>query len=197
MQGVLVISILVTVFTTKEYTTEELESFTKDDDVIDDEKTSGLMDIFTDFRKMPLTMRQLSYVQFFSWFGLFGMWVFTTPAIAHHVYGLAIDDTSSKAYQDAGDWVGVLFGIYNSVSAVYAFFLPAIAHKFGRKKNTYRFPARWRCRINIHVFCSQRILVDWFDGGCGYRVGQHSCHALRYSCGFYSCAKNGSLYGYF
>ena len=79
-------------------------------------------------------MRQLSGVQFFSWFGLFGMWVFTTPAIAHHVYGLAVDETHSAAFQDAGDWVGILFGVYNAVAAVFAFFLPAIAYKFGRKK---------------------------------------------------------------
>ena len=78
-------------------------------------------------------MRQLSWVQFFSWFGLFGMWVFSTPAIAHHVYGLALDDTHSSTYQNAGDWVGILFGVYNAVSAVYAFFLPAIAKKLGRK----------------------------------------------------------------
>ena len=79
-------------------------------------------------------MRQLSWVQFFSWFGLFGMWVFSTPAIAHHVYGLSLDDNSSAAYQNAGDWVGILFGVYNAVSAVYAFFLPAIAKKLGRKR---------------------------------------------------------------
>jgi len=79
-------------------------------------------------------MRQLSWVQFFSWFGLFGMWVFSTPAIAHHIYGLALDDTQSSTYQNAGDWVGILFGIYNAVSAVYAFFLPAIAKKVGRKR---------------------------------------------------------------
>ena len=78
-------------------------------------------------------MRQLSWVQFFSWFGLFGMWVFTTPAIAHHIYGLPITDSKSEAYQNAGDWVGVLFGIYNLVSAFYAFALPYIAKKFGRK----------------------------------------------------------------
>jgi len=77
-------------------------------------------------------MRQLSSVQFFSWFGLFGMWVFSTPAIAHHIYGLSLDDHGS-AYQIAGDWVGILFGVYNAVSAVYAFFLPAIAKKIGRK----------------------------------------------------------------
>ncbi len=62
------------------------------------------------------------------------MWVFSTPAIAHHVYGLSLDDVHSTAYQNAGDWVGILFGIYNAVSAVYAFFLPAIAKKLGRKK---------------------------------------------------------------
>jgi len=79
-------------------------------------------------------MKQLSSVQFFSWFGLFGMWVFATPAIAHHIYGLAIDDSHSLAYNIAGDWVGILFGVYNAVSAVYAFFLPAIAKKIGRKR---------------------------------------------------------------
>ncbi|MEP2025537.1 MFS transporter, partial [Reichenbachiella sp.] len=91
------------------------------------------LNIFTDFKNMPFTMRQLSWVQFFSWFGLFGMWVYATPAIAHHVYGLPLSDHSSKLYQDAGDWVGILFGIYNGVSAIYAFFLPAIAKKLGRK----------------------------------------------------------------
>ncbi|MEM9339829.1 MAG: MFS transporter, partial [Bacteroidota bacterium] len=77
---------------------------------------------------------QLSQVQFFSWFGLFGMWVYATPAIAHHIYKLPLSDHQSAAYQDAGDWVGILFGIYNAVSAIYAFFLPALAHKVGRKR---------------------------------------------------------------
>jgi len=129
---VLMTSILITVFTTKEYSPEEMALINdvKEEEVIEE---AGLMNIFTDFKNMPLTMRQLSWVQFFSWFGLFGMWVFSTPAIAHHVYGLALDDTHSSTYQNAGDWVGILFGVYNAVSAVYAFFLPAIAKKLGRK----------------------------------------------------------------
>ena len=132
--GVLVASILVTVFTTKEYTPEETAQFSdpETEEEIAAEEKSSLLDIFSDFKKMPLTMRQLSSVQFFSWFGLFGMWVFSTPAIAHHIYGLSLDDHGS-AYQIAGDWVGILFGVYNAVSAVYAFFLPAIAKKIGRK----------------------------------------------------------------
>jgi len=132
--AILVGCILVTVITTKEYSPEELEKM--DDHVeepVDEKEKSSLLDIFSDFAKMPQTMRQLSWVQFFSWFGLFGMWVFSTPAIAHHIYGLPLSDSSSETYQDAGDWVGVLFGVYNAVSAVFAFFLPAIALKIGRK----------------------------------------------------------------
>lgn len=130
--SVLIISILITVITTKEYSPEEMAQFSIEEDEEEIEEKSSLLDIFSDFKKMPLTMRQLSSVQFFSWFGLFGMWVFTTPAIAHHVYGLALDD-HGDTYQNAGDWVGILFGVYNAVSAVYAFFLPAIAKKLGRK----------------------------------------------------------------
>ena len=130
---VLIISILITVFTTKEYSPEEMDLINGDEEEESVEQAS-LMNIFTDFKNMPKTMRQLSWVQFFSWFGLFGMWVFSTPAIAHHIYGLSLDDTQSSAYQNAGDWVGILFGVYNAVSAVYAFFLPAIAKILGRKK---------------------------------------------------------------
>ena len=138
--AILIISILVTVLTTKEYSPEELASFEDErahsEAVKKDGKQekSSLLDIFEDFKKMPATMRQLSWVQFFSWFGLFGMWVFATPAIAQHVYELPHTDSSSVAYQNAGDWVGILFGVYNLVSAFYAFALPYIAKKIGRKK---------------------------------------------------------------
>ena len=133
--AILVGSILVTVITTKEYSPEELDAMEEpgETEIAESEKSS-LMDIFSDFSKMPETMRQLSWVQFFSWFGLFGMWVFSVPAIAHHIYGLPITDSSSETYNNAGDWVGILFGIYNGVSAIFAFFLPAIALKLGRKQ---------------------------------------------------------------
>ena len=135
---VLVVTILVTIFTTKEYSPEEVALIEQAEGTHihepSEEEKSGIMDIFTDFAKMPKTMRQLAWVQFFSWFALFGMWVFSTPAVAHHIYGLALDDTQSQTYQDAGDWVGVIFGVYNLVSAFFAFFLPYIALKIGRKR---------------------------------------------------------------
>lgn len=134
---ILVISILITVVTTKEYSPEELAQFQEEKEnnkpLEKEVEKAKLINIFDDFVKMPTTMRQLSWVQFFSWFGLFGMWVFSVPAIAQHIYGLPYDDGKSKAYQNAGDWVGILFGVYNLVSALYAFALPYIAKKIGRK----------------------------------------------------------------
>ncbi len=125
-------TIVWTVFRTTEYSPEELAAFDAEEPVVEKAPSRGLMDIVDDFRTMPKTMKQLGLVQFFSWFALFGMWVFSTPAIAMHVYGA--DGPSSPLYNEAGNWVGVLFGVYNGVSAVVALLLlPAMAKRFGRR----------------------------------------------------------------
>lgn len=128
---VLAAALLWTVVSTKEYSPEERAKFYPEDEEADEQK--GILSIFTDFSKMPVTMRQLGLVQFFSWFALFSMWVFTTPAVAEHVYKVPPGDTSSVAFADAANWVSLLFGIYNGVSAIYALMLPAIARKTSRK----------------------------------------------------------------
>lgn len=133
----LVATLLWTVFTTKEYTPEELHHYDPVNIEIENEK-KGILSIFTDFSNMPKAMKQLGLVQFFSWFALFSMWVFSTPAIAQHVYKLMPDDTSSSTYADAANWVGILFGIYNGVSAIYALCLPRIA-KLTSRKITHAF----------------------------------------------------------
>jgi maltose/moltooligosaccharide transporter len=128
--AVFITSILWTVFKTKEYPPEEYAQYhgkAEDDH-------AGLGAIWKDFLKMPRTMKQLGLVQFFSWFALFGMWVFTTDSIATHIFGLPIDDKSSSQYREAQSWTGVIFGVYNGVSAIYALMLPTIAEKLGRKK---------------------------------------------------------------
>ena len=128
--AVLVGSILWTVITTKEYSPEEQAKF---DDHKEEATTEGsILDIFKDFANMPSTMRQLGIVQFFSWFALFSMWVFTTPALAQHVWGLSPGDRSSAEFNEAGDYVGVIFGVYNLVAAIFAMALPVIAAKVGR-----------------------------------------------------------------
>lgn len=125
-------TIIWTLMKTNEYSPEELARFNGIEGSAD--KLGGLSEIFKDFAAMPKTMKQLGVVQFFSWFALFSMWVFSTPAIAQHVYGTAVDDTSSAAYNDAGNWVGVMFTVYNAVSAGFAMLLPIIAAKLGRKR---------------------------------------------------------------
>jgi maltose/moltooligosaccharide transporter len=122
-------AIMVTILFAKEYPPEEYAQYHGKPDTT----RHGLAEIVQDFRRMPKTMRQLGLVQFFSWFALFGMWVFTTPAIAHHIYGLPVEDTSSDAFRKAGNWVGIIFGVYNLVSAIFALLLPAIARRIGRK----------------------------------------------------------------
>src|SRR5690606_29128595 len=84
-----------------------------------------------DFRRMPLTMKKLGWVQFFSWFALFMMWVYTTPAVAEHVF-YKMEGERPQLFEEAANWVGVLFGVYNGVSAIYALFLPKLARRFGR-----------------------------------------------------------------
>ncbi|HEX7356416.1 MAG TPA: MFS transporter, partial [Ignavibacteriaceae bacterium] len=71
----------------------------------------GLISILTDLYKMPKTMKQLAVVQFFSWFALFAMWIYTTPAVTHHIYGAS--DPTSELYNKGADWVGVLMAVYN------------------------------------------------------------------------------------
>lgn len=115
---VLITSIVITVVTTKEYPPEFYENNDEDKDV---------KQKFT----IPKIMIQLLVVQFFSWFALFSMWVYTTPAIASHFYGAT--DPNSVGYQEAGDWVGILFGVYNGVSAIIALSLPVFAKRLGRR----------------------------------------------------------------
>lgn len=131
---VLVLSLLWTVITTKEYSNEELRAFEEEDAEEQPAHTANFSAIFSDFKQMPKAMKQLGLVQFFSWFALFSMWVFTTPAIAQHIYHLPASDTSSVAYSDAGNLTGVLFGVYNLVATLFALVLPKLYQALGKKK---------------------------------------------------------------
>ena len=128
--AVLLGTVLWTIFHTQEYPPEIHTRFNHENTTETAEK-KGFFNIFQDIIHMPKTMAQLGIVQFFSWFGLFSMWVYTTPAVADRFFGTA--DPSSNAFQEAGNWVGVLFGIYNAVAMFFALFLPVIAKYIGRR----------------------------------------------------------------
>jgi maltose/moltooligosaccharide transporter len=129
-------SILVTILFAREY---DPETYARYHGEKQSDDKAGLSEIFRDFGKMPKAMLQLGLVQFFSWFGLFCMWVYTTKGIAENAYGLPVgiseyDGVQKAVFGKAGDWVGILFGIYNGVSAIYALVLPAIVRLIGRKQ---------------------------------------------------------------
>jgi maltose/moltooligosaccharide transporter len=162
--AVFVGAILVTVFLSKEYPPVEYEQYHgKNEDV----EKAGLSEIFKDFGKMPRTMRQLGLVQFFSWFALFSMWVFTTDAVATHVYGLSGDYAKTVAYNEAGNKVSSAFGIYNLVAAGYALCLPLIAKFLGRKgTHAFSLIAGGVGLISIY-FIKDPAMLNWSMVGIG------------------------------
>ena len=81
----------------------------------------------------PKTMLKLAFVQFFSWFSLFLMWVYTTPAIAENVWNTLPGDATSTAYNEAGNWVGIIFAAYSLFGALFSIVMARLATRFGRK----------------------------------------------------------------
>lgn len=92
-------------------------------------RSNALTEIMGDIFAMPKTMQGLAVVQFFSWFALFAMWIYLTPAVTAVHY--ASPDPTSAGYGEGANWVGVLMGIYNGVAALAAFLIPVIAHRTG------------------------------------------------------------------
>lgn len=119
-----------TVFSTRELPPDDIQSWTEEK-MRSKGMMNGIIEIKNGFTSMPPTMLQLAIVQFFTWLAFFSMWIYTTSAVAQNAFHST--DTTSKAYQDAGDWVGVMFMVYSAVSAITAFLLPMVAEKTGRK----------------------------------------------------------------
>jgi maltose/moltooligosaccharide transporter len=97
-------------------------------------RTSNMLaNIVGDFSGMPEIMKRLALAQFFSWSALFIMWINTTPVVAQDFY--LSPDPASAGYQDAGNWVGVLFAVYNGVAAIAALaLLPWLARSIGKAR---------------------------------------------------------------
>jgi maltose/moltooligosaccharide transporter len=98
---------------------------------------NGFVTILNDLIDMPQTMKQLAWAQFFSWFALFSMWIYTTAAVTRHIYGTT--DTTSALYNEGANWVGVTFAAYNGVAALVAFAIPPLA--------------RWSSPKVAHLIC--------------------------------------------
>jgi len=127
--SLLLVTVLVTVFKTKEYPPEEFEAYNN----ITQEDKEKKESFITLVKNMPKTMRQLAIVQLFSWFPLFLMWVYSTPAIAQHYWNTPIGDASSSAFNEAGNWVGICFAVYSLVAALFSVAMPTLIKATNRK----------------------------------------------------------------
>ncbi len=133
---VFLVAVFWTVTSTREFPPENLPQWKQEK-----RRTAGVRKgagaIILGIRKMPATMIQLALVQFFSWIAFFCLWIYMTPAVSEQVFHT--HNPASKAYQDAGDWVGVLFSVYNAIPIAAAFLLP--------------LAARYIRRIYTHMIC--------------------------------------------
>ncbi|MFW5836692.1 MAG: MFS transporter [Desulfovibrionaceae bacterium] len=122
--------VMWTIVTTKEYPPEDMAAFKRSKK---EHKGFGavIREIWTAFKEMPPTMRELAWVQVFSWMGLFCMFLYYGVAVAHHVFQAV--NPNSAAYMEGIEWAGLCFAAYNAVCFVFSMFLAKLAEKFSRK----------------------------------------------------------------
>lgn len=126
---VFIAAVVYTIVTTKEYPPEDPEAFARERS-----RSKGLGAVFSEIlggiASMPKTMRQLALVQFFTWFGLFCMWIYFVPAVATRIFG---GSPGTAAYQQGTEWGGVCFSVYNATAFFFAFVLLALVRKFSAR----------------------------------------------------------------
>ena len=105
--AVFLLAVLWTVFTTKEYPPEDIEELAR-------AKKEGFGEIFVALKNMPTRMKQLAAVQFFTWMGLFCMWIFFSVAVARNVMGAT--STDSDLYKEGIELASNCFATYNLVA---------------------------------------------------------------------------------
>ena len=123
----LLLSVLWTSFRTKEYPPKEYAAYNN----LTEEEQKEKIPFLTLLAKTPKKMLQLAVTQFFSWFSLFLMWVYTTNGIAQSIWGTT--DAKSKDFNEAGNWTGVIFAAYSVFAALFSLVITPLANKYGRK----------------------------------------------------------------
>ncbi len=128
--AVLLMAVVWTVMKTKEHPPKDMEAFKKKK-----EKSKGLAantkEIFASISAMPDRMKQLAWVQMFTWAGLFCMWTYFSSSIARTVFGAV--DATSPSYQEGISYAGLCFSLYNGVALAMAFALMWLVNKYSPK----------------------------------------------------------------
>jgi len=121
-------AVLWTVFSTKEIPPEETEIASMRARKFD--WTLGLKEIFSLFGHLPRRMWELGLVQFFTWIGMFCLWVYFSPAIAGYIFHAQAGSVEMEA---SGAWAGFCFAMYNAVCFAFSFVLIRVTKYTGPK----------------------------------------------------------------
>ena len=121
--AILILCVLYTTLTVKEWNPKEYAEYNERKTETEEQKAGWL----TLLKNAPSMFWKVGLVQFFCWAAFMYMWTYTNGAIADTVWHTT--DVSSKAYQEAGNWVGVLFFWQALGSVAWAMVLPRIKNE--------------------------------------------------------------------
>lgn len=116
--AILILCVVYTVLKVKEWTPAEYAEYNEAKEEVKEEKADWL----TLLKNAPATFWKVGLVQFFCWAGFLYMWNYTPGVISETVWNTT--DTSTHAYQEAGNWVGILFAVQAMGSVAWALVLP-------------------------------------------------------------------------
>ncbi|MEI8346871.1 MAG: MFS transporter [Pseudomonadota bacterium] len=129
--AIYLLSILITIVTTNEYPPEDLAKFrAQQKENKGFRLTSMAREILQGIIHMPAPMKRLAVVQFFTWLGLFSMWMYYSVGVAHHIFGAT--DPHSALYEKGIQAASSSMSVYQYVSMGFALLIPYLVLKFGK-----------------------------------------------------------------
>ncbi len=118
--AILILCVIYTTIKVKEWNPTDYAKYNGVSDEAIEDKGKG--NWFSLLKNAPSTFWKVGLIQFFCWAGFLYMWNYTTGAIAETVWGTT--DVASAEFQEAGNWVGILFAVQAMGSVLWAIVLP-------------------------------------------------------------------------
>jgi maltose/moltooligosaccharide transporter len=131
--AILILCVIYTTMKVKEWNPQEYAEYNALSEESGDSKDAASGNWIVLLKNAPSAFWKVGLVQFFCWVAFMYMWTYTAGTIADTVWNTT--DTASKNYQDAADWVGILFAVQAIGSVVWA----AILTQFKNTKLAYSF----------------------------------------------------------
>lgn len=129
--AILILCVIYTTVRVKEWSPAEYAEYNGTNSSVEQEE-AGKADWLTLLRHAPATFWKVGLVQFFCWFAFMYMWTYTNGTVAANCWGVdmfSADATATSGYQEAGNWVGMLFAVQAIGSVVWAMVLPQIRRR--------------------------------------------------------------------